>query len=78
MPRISVYLPEELENQLFYQAKERKVPASRVVQEALNECFRSGRKKKAKEAVIKLLARTSFEPWGKIHQERTAADVGRS
>jgi len=35
MPRISVYLPEELENQLSYQAKKRRVPASRVVQEAL-------------------------------------------
>lgn len=78
MPRISVYLPRELENQLFHKAKERRVPFSRLIQEALNECFHTGRKRKAKEAVVKLLAKVSFKPWEEIHQERTVADDGRS
>ena len=77
MSKISVYLPEALETQLIRQVKEKGLSASRVIQEALDRFLITDRKKQAKEDVLTLLAKVSFEPWEEVHRERTADDAGR-
>ena len=69
MPAVSFYLKKDLLDAVRAKAKARNVPASRIIQEAVEQYLSLSEKRRAKERVLGFLVREKplggMEGWGK-------------
>mgnify|MGYP005667244967 CR=1 FL=1 len=81
MPAVSFYLKKDLLDAVRAKAKARNVPASRIIQEAVEQYLSLSEKRRAKERVLGFLVREKplggMEGWEKLHRERDHADADR-
>ncbi len=82
MPAFSIYLDDATMESIRELAKKRKIPASRLVQEALARYLKTEERPEARRRVRQTLqTRRPLGPstgWSEIHRERTDADADRT
>ena len=82
MPAFSIYLDDATMASIREMAKKRKIPASRLVQEALARYLKMEERPQARRRVRQTLQNQRplgpSTDWTEIHRERTDADANRT